>query len=71
MIAGISVAGVVGSLLLAFVLYAGIYKRKKVRQASLLPAASEDQQMQPGQGNPFGFVWMNYIQSNYLSLIIL
>ncbi|XP_034698419.1 lysM domain receptor-like kinase 3 isoform X2 [Vitis riparia] len=48
-IAGISVAGVAGSLLLAFVLYAGIYKRK-MGKAPLLPAAFEDQHMQPGQG---------------------
>ncbi|WJZ95821.1 hypothetical protein VitviT2T_014561 [Vitis vinifera] len=48
-IAGISVAGVAGSLLLAFVLYVGIYKRK-MGKAPLLPAAFEDQHMQPGQG---------------------
>ncbi|KAF3451759.1 hypothetical protein FNV43_RR07855 [Rhamnella rubrinervis] len=41
-IAGISVAGVAGTLILAFCVYAGFYRRKKAVEASLLPAASED-----------------------------
>ena len=63
MIAGISVAGIAVVLLLAFVLYAMIYKRKKVEKASL-PAASGDQHMQPGQGNTYWF-WINHIMFSF------
>ncbi|TKY72192.1 Chitin elicitor receptor kinase 1 [Spatholobus suberectus] len=44
-IAGIAVGGAVGILLLALILYVGLYRRKKVAEVSLLPVpeASEDQ----------------------------
>ncbi|CAL1397571.1 unnamed protein product [Linum trigynum] len=41
-IAGISVAGVAGALLLALCLYAGVYRRKKVDASSFLPPATPD-----------------------------
>ncbi|KAF8391587.1 hypothetical protein HHK36_023893 [Tetracentron sinense] len=50
-IAGISVAGVVGALFLAVCTYVGLYRRKKLKEASLLPAASEDNSIQRGDGS--------------------
>ncbi|KAA3478773.1 Proline-rich receptor-like protein kinase PERK1 [Gossypium australe] len=50
-IAGISVAGVAGALLLGFFVYAGIYRRKKVVKASLHPEASPDHYIQLGHGS--------------------
>lgn len=50
-IAGISVAGIVGSLLFAFFLFARICKRKKVKKVLFFPAASEQQYMQHGQAH--------------------
>ncbi|GMP66758.1 hypothetical protein CsSME_00026979 [Camellia sinensis var. sinensis] len=45
-IAGISIAGVAGVLLLAVCIYVGVYKRKKVQDKILLFARSEDQSIQ-------------------------
>ncbi|XP_031260053.1 chitin elicitor receptor kinase 1-like [Pistacia vera] len=50
-IAGISVGGVAGALVLAFCVYAGIYKRKKVGEASFLPEGTENQYVQHGSGS--------------------
>uniref|UniRef100_F6H7G0 non-specific serine/threonine protein kinase n=1 Tax=Vitis vinifera TaxID=29760 RepID=F6H7G0_VITVI len=50
-IAGISVAGIVGSLLFAFFLFARICKRKKVKKVLFFPAASEQQYMQHRQAH--------------------
>ncbi|WKA01781.1 hypothetical protein VitviT2T_020044 [Vitis vinifera] len=50
-IAGISVVGIVGSLLSAFFLFARICKRKKVEKVPFFPAASELQYRQHGQGH--------------------
>ncbi|KAK9267545.1 hypothetical protein L1049_009973 [Liquidambar formosana] len=50
-IAGISVAGVVGCMFLAFCVYVGLYKRKKVVEASLLPEEPEDRYIQHGHGS--------------------
>ncbi|XP_061340784.1 chitin elicitor receptor kinase 1-like [Gastrolobium bilobum] len=54
-IAGIAVGGVVGILLLALLLYVGLYRRKKLAEVSHLPVpvASEDQcsQLQHGGGS--------------------
>lgn len=50
-IAGISVAGVAGTLILAFCVYAGFYRRKKVVEASLLKAPSEDPYIQLTHGD--------------------
>ncbi|EOY28787.1 Chitin elicitor receptor kinase 1, RLK1 [Theobroma cacao] len=47
-IAGISIAGVAGALTLGFCIYAGLYKRKKVVEASLLLEASPDHYIQHG-----------------------
>lgn len=47
-IAGISIGGVAGALFLAFCVYAGVYRRKKVVEASFLPEASEDHYIQHG-----------------------
>ncbi|OMO76905.1 hypothetical protein CCACVL1_15364 [Corchorus capsularis] len=46
-IAGISIAGVSGALILVFCIYAGIYRRKKVVEASFL----EDHYIQQGRGS--------------------
>ncbi|KAJ4703970.1 putative Receptor protein kinase [Melia azedarach] len=48
-IAGISVGGVVGALLLAFCLYTGLYRRKKV--TSFFAEASDEPYIQHGSGN--------------------
>ncbi|KAL7216325.1 hypothetical protein ACSBR1_028300 [Camellia fascicularis] len=45
-IAGISIAGVAGVLLLAVCIYVGVYKKKIVRDKILLSARSEDQSIQ-------------------------
>ncbi|XVE51063.1 hypothetical protein DITRI_Ditri02bG0008500 [Diplodiscus trichospermus] len=45
-IAGISIAGVAGAFFLGFCIYAGLYKRKKVVEASLLLEASPDHYIQ-------------------------
>ncbi|KAI8005617.1 LysM domain receptor-like kinase 3 [Camellia lanceoleosa] len=45
-IAGISIAGVAGVLLLAVCIYVGVYKRKKVQDKILFSARSEDQSIQ-------------------------
>ncbi|XP_048326838.1 lysM domain receptor-like kinase 3 [Ziziphus jujuba] len=53
-IAGISVAGVCGTLVLGLFVYAGFYRRKKLVEASsLLPKASDDHyiQLTPGSGS--------------------
>ncbi|KAB2060365.1 hypothetical protein ES319_A10G011700v1 [Gossypium barbadense] len=50
-IAGISIAGVTGALLLGFFVHAGIYRRKKVVKASLHPEASPDHYIQLGHGS--------------------
>ncbi|KAJ0081371.1 hypothetical protein Patl1_09931 [Pistacia atlantica] len=50
-IAGISVGGVAGALVLAFCVYAGIYKRKKAVEASFLPVGTENQYVQHGSGS--------------------
>lgn len=50
-IAGISVAAVAGASILAFCLYAGVYRRKKVVEESFLPAASEDQYVHHRHGS--------------------
>ena len=52
-IAGISIAGVAGALFLGFCIYAGLYKRKKVVEASLLLEASPDHYIQHGRGEFF------------------
>ncbi|KAL4290250.1 hypothetical protein GQ457_14G011050 [Hibiscus cannabinus] len=49
-IAGISIAGVAGALLLGLFIYVGLYRRKKVAEASLLPQASPDHYIQHGRG---------------------
>ncbi|KAK8618278.1 hypothetical protein V6N13_132274 [Hibiscus sabdariffa] len=49
-IAGISIAGVAGALLLGLFIYAGLYRRKKVAEASLLLQASPDHYIQHGRG---------------------
>ncbi|XP_059439317.1 chitin elicitor receptor kinase 1 isoform X2 [Corylus avellana] len=49
-IAGISVAVVAGASILAFCVYAGVYRRKKVVEESFFPAASEDQYVQQRHG---------------------
>lgn len=54
--AGISIAGVAGALLLGFFVYAGIYRRKKVVQASLHPEALPDHDIQLGHGELFCLV---------------
>ena len=56
-------AGIVGSLLFAFFLFARICKRKKVKKVLFFPAASEQQYMQHGQGNHFGFDEISLIMS--------
>jgi adenine/guanine phosphoribosyltransferase-like PRPP-binding protein len=52
-IAGISVAGIAGASLLALYVYVGVYRRKKkkVVEASTLPAVSEDQYVRHRHGN--------------------
>ncbi|KAK8989203.1 hypothetical protein V6N11_063641 [Hibiscus sabdariffa] len=49
-IAGISIAGVAGALLLGLFIYVGLYRRKKVAEASLLTQASPDPYIQHGRG---------------------
>ncbi|XP_028763019.1 chitin elicitor receptor kinase 1-like [Neltuma alba] len=48
-IAGICIGAVFGVLLLALVLYFVLYRSKKVEEASLLPALSQDQYLHIGQ----------------------
>ncbi|KAB1201538.1 Chitin elicitor receptor kinase 1 [Morella rubra] len=50
-IAGIVVAGVAAASFLAFCLYAGVYRRKKVVKASFLPAAPKGQYFQQRMGS--------------------
>ncbi|XWS19373.1 hypothetical protein CRYUN_Cryun31cG0010100 [Craigia yunnanensis] len=50
-IASISIAGVAGALFLGFCIYVGLYKRKKVVEASLLLEASPDHYIQHGRGS--------------------
>ncbi|KAJ7967733.1 putative Receptor protein kinase [Quillaja saponaria] len=50
-ITGISVGGVAGALVLAIVLYVGIYRRKKVVEVSCLPGAPVDPYTQLGHGS--------------------
>ncbi|XAR55348.1 Non-specific serine/threonine protein kinase [Bertholletia excelsa] len=45
-IAGISIAGVVGALLLAVCIYVGVYRKKKVQDRILLSTRSEDESLQ-------------------------
>lgn len=47
-IAGISIAGVAGLALLAVFVYVGFYRKKKVKRAALLSAASQDLSAQSG-----------------------
>nr|AWI66667.1 lysine motif-containing receptor-like kinase 1-1 protein [Vitis vinifera]WBP50028.1 LysM receptor-like kinase 1-1 [Vitis vinifera] len=47
-IAGISIAAVVGVLLLTVCIYIGFYRKRKVKEAALLP--TEEQTLQPGHG---------------------
>ncbi|XP_022716144.1 lysM domain receptor-like kinase 3 isoform X2 [Durio zibethinus] len=47
----ISTTGVAGALLLGLCIYAGLYKRKKVVEASLLLEASPDHYIQHGRGS--------------------
>lgn len=54
MIAGISIAAVVGVLLLTVCIYIGFYRKRKVKEASLLP--TEEHSLQPGHGTCFLFV---------------
>ncbi|XP_039034499.1 lysM domain receptor-like kinase 3 [Hibiscus syriacus] len=49
-IAGISIAGVAGSLLLGLFIYACLYRRKKIAEASLHLQASPDHYIQHGHG---------------------
>ena len=50
-------------LFVFFLLYAGIYKRKKVEKVLFVPAASEKQYMQHGHGNHFGFDKISFIMN--------
>lgn len=55
-IAGVSVAGVSGALVLVLCAYAGIYRRQKMVETSFLPEGTEDRYIQHKSGNSLGLV---------------
>lgn len=69
-IAGISVAAVAGALFLGFCIYAGLYKRKKAVEASLLLEASPYHYIQHGHGEFFSLYIFQYLCCSRVFLLL-